>query len=81
MLKYCSLKLIRSEYVRFNFYAAGSEIFAVTDCPPSLYGSFTYNKCNDPNSNATSMDVCATRQQLVYNYTLCGTEQMYSGGY
>ena len=57
----------------------GSETSALENCPESLFGSFTYNTCTDPGSNSTSMNVCDTRQQLIYNYTMCDTEQMFSG--
>ncbi|WAQ97741.1 hypothetical protein MAR_022114 [Mya arenaria] len=57
---------------------SGSETSGLTLCPADMFGTYTYNSCTDAASNSTSMDVCDSRQQLIYNYTLCSTPQLFS---
>ncbi|KAL4230221.1 hypothetical protein ACF0H5_010606 [Mactra antiquata] len=74
----CNLASYDSAYLHHVALRSGSETTALIDCPSTLFGSYNYDTCTDPTSNDTSADFCATRQQLVYNYTLCDTHQMFS---
>ncbi|XP_060576589.1 uncharacterized protein LOC132733877 [Ruditapes philippinarum] len=65
----------------YNYHIAlksGSETSALQNCPADLFGSYNYDTCIDVNSNSTSLNVCDTRQQLIFNYTLCNTPQMFT---
>jgi hypothetical protein len=61
-----------------HYFILGSETSALQNCPADLFGSYNYDTCIDVNSNSTSLNVCDTRQQLIFNYTLCNTPQMFT---
>lgn len=63
-------------------YSIGQISSASTQCPNSLLGTFSYTYDSGSGNACTgdsSLDVCSSNSQLLFNYTQCSTEQGYSG--
>ncbi|KAK3576441.1 hypothetical protein CHS0354_025203 [Potamilus streckersoni] len=75
----CDSSDYNASYAYHVIVKNGSESDAFILCPPSLYGTYSYNdSCKDPMYNTTNVNVCTTRQEIVFNYNVCSTPIMYS---
>ncbi|KAL3880367.1 hypothetical protein ACJMK2_032611 [Sinanodonta woodiana] len=75
----CDSSDYNASYAHHVLVRNGSESDAFILCPPSIYGTYSYNdSCKEPMYNTTSVSVCTTRQEIVFNYNACSTPIMYS---
>ncbi|KAL3880366.1 hypothetical protein ACJMK2_032610 [Sinanodonta woodiana] len=75
----CNSNNYNASYAHHVILKNGSESDAFILCPSSMYGIYSYNdSCKDPMYNTTSVSVCKTRQEIVFNYNACSTPIMYS---
>ncbi|KAK3576445.1 hypothetical protein CHS0354_025207 [Potamilus streckersoni] len=75
----CDSSDYNASYAHHVILRNGSESDAFILCPPSIYGTYSYNEsCKEPMYNTTSVNVCTTRKEIVFNYNVCSTPLMYS---